>query len=286
MNFKSLALISTSVVALAISATAAQAAAPAMGVIYLGFAEWWDNYDYGGSDQWNYDHPSLYGSGKVNIPYDTTKVNLQLDFFGDASLHESHSTSSPGSLGNMGLGAHINWRDPSEGLLGVFAATGRVWDINGYNNSPAVMAGLEGQYYCGHWLFYGQAGYMDSDQYFMQNAGFLRGLLSYYATPKLKVTGGVGYIDGETEGYNATAVTWQADAQYWFGKSVPVAVTLKYEGRDSEVHYSSSYKPQLNSNEVTVGFSFYFGGDSIEESDKNGPGTEIPNFDWFRIPYD
>ena len=96
----------------------------------------------------------------------------------------------------------------------------------------------------------------------------------------------MGYIDGETTGYDATAWTWQADGQYWFGKSVPVALTVKYEGRESEVHYSPSYNPRLNSNEVTVGFSFYFGGGSVEDADKTGAGTEIANFDWFRIPYD
>jgi len=282
MNFKSLALISTSVVALGLSASAIQAA-PTTGVIYVGFAQWWDNYDFGGGDQYDYNHPSLYGFGKVNIPYDGTKVNLQLDFFGDASLHHSQSVESIGSRGNFGAGAHINWRDPDEGLLGIFAATGRVWDVYGGNNSPAMMVGFEGQYYWHQVTLYGQAGYMDSDGFFMQNAGFVRGLVSYYATPKLKVTGGLGYIDGEADGFNARAWAWQADAQYWFGKSVPVAVTLKYEGRDSRFDFSSD-TAKLNSNAVTVGFSFYFGGGSIEEMDKNGPGTEIPNFDWFRVP--
>lgn len=285
MKFKSLALISTSFAALVAFASTAQAA-PVQGVIYLGLAEWWDHYDYNSSDQFDYNHPSLYGFGKVNIPYGGTSANLQLDFFGDGSLHESSSSQSVGSLGNVGVGVHINSRDTSEGLLGIFAATGRVWDVDGRNNSPAFMAGLEGQYYCGPWTLYGQAGYMDSNPYFLQNAGFVRGLVSYYATSKLKVTGGLAYIDGETTGHNATAFAWQADAQYWFGKSVPVAFTLKYEGRDAEVHYSSTYKPDLFSNQVSVGFSIYFGAGGIEESDKTGPATEIPNFDWFRIPYD
>jgi len=287
MNLKSLALISTSIVALGISSMAAQAASTTMGVVYLGFAEWWDNYDYPGSSSWDYNHPSVYGSGRVNIPYDTS-TNVQVDVFGDASLHSSSGSLPAGALGNMGIGVHLNSRDQSQGLIGVFGATGRVWDVNGYNNSPVFIAGLEGQYFCGHWTGYVQAGYMDSDSNsnFMQNAGFVRVLVSYYANPRLKLTGGLGYIDGETDGYNANAWTYQADAQYWFGKSVPVAFTLKYEGRESQVHYSSSYNPQLNSNQVMAGFSLYFGGGSVEEADKTGAGTETPNFDWFRIPWD
>ena len=286
MSLKNLALISTSIVALGISATVGQAA-PTTGVIYVGFAEWWDDYHYT-SDSFSYDHPSLYGFGRVNIPYADTKANLQLDFFGDASLHSDRSSQSRiGALGNLGVGLHLNERDPSEGLLGLFVATGRVWDVYGGNSSPVIMAGFEGQYYCGPWTLYGQAGYMDSNPYFMENAGFVRGLLSYYVTPRVKLTGGVGYIGGQfNHEYDANAVTWQADAQYWFGKSVPIAFTLKYEGREAEIHYSSPSVPKLNSNEVSIGFSVYFGGGSIQDADRTAAGTEIPNFDWFRLPSD
>jgi len=284
MRLKNLALLSTSLVALGLSATASQAAAT-MGRVDMGFTEWFDNYDYGGSNSRDYNWTSVTGSARVNIPYND-RTNLQLDFFGDASLHGSGGEGANG-IGNGGVGAHINWRDPSEGLLGVFMATGRVWDF--YASAPAFMAGLEGQYYCGHWSFYGQAGYMDSDgnYRFLENAGFVRGLVSYYPSSKLKVTVGLAYIDGELDHtYNATSWAWQAGGEYRFGKSVPVAVGLKYQGRDAQVHYSPSYTPELNSNEVTLSFSFLFGGDSIEESDEMGTSTEIPNFDWFRQPYD
>ena len=287
MNSKMLALSSAFATLMVVAPTAQAAPPPMMGVMYLGFAEWWDNYDFrsGGESgpQFDYKHPSLYGFGKVNVPYDSD-VNLQFDLFGDASMHES-SNLEVGGRGNFGAGVHINARDSNEGLLGVFGATGRVWDVFALNNSPVVMAGLEGQYYCGHWTFYGQGGYMDSDANagFMQNAGFVRGLVSYYASPRLKLTGGLGYVDGDLDGDNATAVAWQADGQYWFGRSVPVAVTLKYEGRRSDVHFGSTLG-RLDSNEVSVGFSFYFGGDNLEQADRTGAGTEIPNFDWFRLP--
>jgi len=283
MKFRNLALITTSVAALGFSATASQAA-PTMGEIYLGVAQWWDNYEFG-SEGYDYNHPSLYGFGRVNIPYDGTKANLQLDFFGDSSLHDSGNLSLAGSRGNFGAGAHVNWRDSSEGLLGLYLATGRVWDIFGANNSPVFMAGLEGQYYCGHWTMYGQAGYMDSGGgFFIRNAGLVRGLLSYNASTKLKVTGGLGYIEGDVFGASATVWNWQAGGTYWFGKSVPVALTLKYEGRETEVDYSSSFRPKLNSNVVSIGFNFYFGGGSVEEVERTGAGTEIPNFDLFRVP--
>jgi len=288
MNFKNLALVSTSLVALGFSVTTSHAVAT-MGRVDLGFTEWFDNYDYrygGQGSSYDYDWPSVTGMARVNIPYND-RTNVQLDFFGDGSLDGNHNSGGEGysnGIGNVGLGAHINWRDSSQGLLGVFAAAGRVWDF--YYSAPAVMAGLEGQYYCGHWAGYAQLGYMDSDgrYYFLQNAGFARALISYYATPKLKITAGGAYMDGENSyGDNASAWAWQAGGEYWFGKSVPVVVGLKYQGRDAEVHYGP-YKSDLQSNEVTLSVSFMFGGDSIEDADKNGTSTEIANFDWFRLP--
>lgn len=289
MNWKSLALISTSVVALGFSASASLAApAPATTArIDMGFTPWWDSYDYGGEHA-DYSYTSLTGMARVNIPYNPF-YNVQLDVFGDASLNHGYFNGKGWGNGNFGFGAHINYRDPSEGLIGIFAAVGRVWDIYSYNNSPAVMAGLEGQYYCGHWSLYGQAGYMDSDGYFQNNSGFVRALASYYASPKLKLRGGLAYIDGDYGNpgdLNATAWAWEAGGEYWFGKSVPVAVTLKYQGRQSEIHESSNY--DLDTNEVTIGLSFFFGGggvDSIEEADKNNTSVETPNFDWFRVAY-
>ncbi len=276
MNLKNLALISTSLVALGFSATASQAAAT-MGRIDLGFTQWFDD---GGEGSYNW--PSVTGWGRVNIPYND-RVNLQLEFFGDGSLYGSGGEGSIG-VGNVGAGAHINWRDSKEGLLGIFGATGRVWDTY-YYSTPVFMAGLEGQYYCGQWTFYGQAGYMDSDtsSYSLQNAGFVRALVSYYPSPKLKMSAGVEYMAGDYENtYNATAWAWEASGEYWFGKSVPIAVTLKYRGRDSTIDYSSS-PSELNSNAVTGGISIFFGGGDIEEADREGNSTEIQDFDNFRL---
>ena len=285
MSLKSLALISTSIVALGFSATASQAAGPmTMGRVDMGFTEWFDTYSaYYTSTDYDYDYPSVTGMARVNIPYSDT-VNLQLDVFGDASLDQGYFSGKGYDGGNFGFGGHINYREPDQGLIGIFAAVGRMWDW-GYYNSPAVMVGLEGQYYCGHWTFYGQAGWMDVDTYGQQNSGFLRGLVSYYASPRLKLSGGQAYIDGETGNpatADATAWAWEAGGEYWFGKSVPVAVTLRYQGRQSEVDWGSGEWYDLDTNEVTLGVSFFFGGDNLEDADRTGTSTEIPNFDWFR----
>ena len=279
MNLKNLALASTAFTALVMASPAAHAAAT-QGVMYFGYSQWWDSYGSEGGS-FDYNHPSLYGSAKVNIPYDDS-INLQIDIWGDASMHDG-SGGGPGDRGNFGGAFHINDRDPNQGMLGIFAATGRVWDIYGANSSPAYMGGIEGQYYCGHWTFSGQAAYMDSNGFFMQNAGFVQGLVSYYASPRLKITGGIGYIDGNVDDLNATSTFWQAAGEYRFGRSVPVGFMLKYEGRRTDVGSDA----RLDSNTLTFGFNFYLGGandDSIERTDRTGAGAEVTNFDLFRVP--
>jgi len=296
MNWKSLALVSTSIVALGFSASASMAAPPpTMAQVDLGYTYWWDDFrwKYGSSTYTESDeYPSLTGSARVNMPY-SEHVNIQVDMFGDASLDSASGGEGGNGIGegNFGGGAHINYRDDT-GLLGVFGAVGRVWDTWGEYSTPAYMAGIEGQYYCGHWTFYGQAGYMDSDNnsyVFLENAGFVRGQVSYYASPRLKLNVGLAYMDGDIDQYyDATAWAWQADVHYWFGKSVPVAAFLKYQGRQADDHYGGGYDGRLDSNEVTAGVTWFFGGPSgdIETADRDGPGTDIPNFDWFRQPWE
>ncbi len=294
MNWKSLALISTSIVALGFSATASHATPPAMGEVEFGVSEWFDTYRYGSGNSYDYDWASIDGAGRVNIPYNQW-TNIQLDFSANASLDQGGGEGNS-DLGNAVMAAHFNWRDSSFGQLGIFGAAGRLWGIYGGTSNPAFMAGIEGQYYCNDWTFYGQLGYMDSDGFYetLSNAGFARGVVSYYASPRLKLSGGLAYIDGEAAysgsgyvgGYDSTAWAWHAGVEYWFGKSVPVSAFLKYDGRQAETHFGSGDDYRLTTNQVWAGVSFHWGGDDIKQADRQGASLDVAPFDWFRLPDD
>src|SRR5262249_29132210 len=114
------------------------------------------------------------------------------------------------------------------------------------------------------------------------------------AGSKLKLTGGLAYIDGDSavteNGYtytdNATAWNWTAEGRYWFGRSIPIAGFVRYEGRQEETHYGNGYTPRLTSNQLYVGFSWMFGGEDFKDADRNGAGTNVMSFDNFRITSD
>jgi hypothetical protein len=282
MQFKTLALATTSLVVLGFAmAPAANAKAGGMmGRVDIDFSYWWDDWNYGGECNYDDEYTTFVGKAFVNIPYDEW-TNLQLDVDGETSLDEDGYEQA----GHFGGGAHLNWRDPMVGLLGAFVGFGTL--ENYYGRTPTWMAGFEGQYYCERWTFYGQAGWWDSDDegYALQNAGFLRAVVSYYASQQLKVSGGLKYIAGDIyDGYaDSDGWDWIVRADYWFGKSIPVAAFAEFNSRYSDIDYVDS---ELDTYRLNVGVTFYFGGDGnndIMYHDRNGASVNLPDFDEIRV---
>ena len=287
MKFRNLALMTTSLVALGLSVAPVSAkTAPMMGRVDVDFSYWWDSWDYGGGSTYDDEYTTLVGSARVNIPYDEF-VNLQLDITGETSLDEYTGSDA----GHFAAGGHLNWRDPMVGLLGVFAAVGTV---NDYYAESTAMVGIEGQYYCDMWTFYGQIGYWDShdggESSLIRNAGFIRGEVSYYASQQLKLTGGLKYLAGDIGDYYYSAEgsqgwDWILRLDYFFGKTIPVAGFAEYSGRSNDVDY---YDNSLDVNRFNVGLTFYFGGDGnndLKYHDRNGASVSLPDFDEIRSAY-
>ncbi len=287
MQFKTIALATSSLVAAYLAVAPANAATTMMGDVSLGFAYNWEEYDFGGDGTFDNDYPSIFGSGRVNIPYSDT-VNVQLDALGRTSLDTNDDVFGGKSAGNghFGLGGHINYRD-EQGLLGVFGAAGRVQDI--FFSSAVFLAGIEGQYYCGPWTFRGQLAYLDSDSsdsFLLKNAGVARAGLNYYMGKQWKFTGDLAYIDGEEGffGQDASQWAWGLGAHYWFGKSVPVSAFVEYRGRHAEVADFGDPDIELDTHALNFGLTFHFGGDGFEDADRNGASADLPDLEWYRLP--
>jgi len=282
MELRDIALATTALVAIAALATPASAGGY-MGKINLsgGFA--WENYDYGSEGSSDNNYSTMHGSGSVNVPYND-RVNLQFDIFGAESLDNQGGESGNSFYGGFGAGAHINYRDPAMGALGVFAAVGRANGSSSWATDTVVFAaGLEGEYYCNAWTLRAQAGYLDSDSnggYLVQQAGFVLAGANYYASKKLKLSGEVGYLDGATSATDAasdvTEWNWAFTIEYMFGQSVPVSTYLEYRGQASETYDSPSY--DVDRHALNVGVRFYFGGDGdLQKADREGAGSSSPD---------
>lgn len=283
MNLKTIALATTALVAIA---AAPAEAGQYMGKVNLGVGYASEDYDgFGGESNFDLNYTTIHGSASVNVPY-SDRVNLQFDVFGNASMDEKWDCGPTcgSSYEGFGLGFHLNYKDPTVGGLGVFGTLGRA-NVGSTTDSEAVFfaAGLEGEYYCNAWTLSAQVGYMDSDSTvwgLVKNGGFARLGAAYYASKKLKLAGGVGYLNGDTTtGVGASdvdVVNWNFSVEYLFGKSVPVSTYVEYKGQHLEQF--SPNTDEIDRHEVRAGVRFYFGaGDDLQKADREGASFESPD---------
>jgi len=287
MELRSIALATTALVAIATFANPASAGNSYMGKINLGLGYAWEDWSDGAESSQDIDlnYTTLHGSASVNVPYND-RVNLQFDIFGSESLDEAWDCGEVcGSFyGGFGAGLHLNYRDPEVGALGVFGTVGRA--NVGYDSSTHFVVfagGIEGEYYCNVWTLSAQAGYLDTDESgygLVKEAGFIRAGAAYYASKRLKLSGNIGYLAGDTTGSNSasdvTEWNWGFTLEYLFGQTVPVSTYLEYKGQSSEAYSGNSTDGDRH--EVRAGVRFYFGGgDDLQKADREGAGFESPD---------
>lgn len=285
MKLRTIALTTSALVAVAALAAPASAGSY-MGKVNLGGGYFWEDHTDGGesSDEMNFS--AIHGSASVNVPYND-KVNLQFDVFGVASADNDTDggEASDSYYGGSGIGAHLNYRD-AEGALGVFMAVGRanVGSTDASSDYMVFAAGFEGQYFCNAWTLSAQTGWLDSDDSgdLVQQAGFINVGANYYASNKLKLTGGFGYLDGETDNSDdpddVTQWNWVLGVEYLFGKSIPVSTYLEYRGQAVEEEDGGEAADEVDSHSVNVGIRFYFGGDGdLMKADREGAGMSSPD---------
>lgn len=281
MQFKTLALATTSLVSLGFALPAASAApAPMMGDVSLGYGyNWLDGGETGGFE---FEYPAIFASGRVNLPT-SDLVNVQVGFAGWTSMEDS---IFGGKASNFLAQGGLNYRD-DQGLLGFFAGAGRADDYF-FFGAPIYVAGIDGQYYCGAWTLSAQLGYLDAGEgsNLLRNAGYAQlGVDHYMGKWKFSVRG--AYADGEVGGYYAYGAdveewAWTLGVHYWLGQSMPVSIFAEYRGRTVDVG-SGGTGTELDEDAVNAGFTFHFGGGGFQEADRKGASTEMVDARLFRV---
>jgi hypothetical protein len=103
-----------------------------------------------------------------------------------------------------GIGAHLFWRDPSVGMLGLYASH-TYWDK--FSGLRASHIAVEGEYYMGQWTIQGIAGFETGNSasavvgpfiqtYDVQTRFFDKINLAYYLQPDFKLFVGHRYLGG------------------------------------------------------------------------------------------
>ncbi|WP_306257918.1 hypothetical protein [Pararhizobium sp. IMCC21322] len=190
-------------------------------------------------------------TGSVSVPLGT-RFGLQAD--GMAGAREGDFVG--------GGGAHLFWRDPSYGLLGVYGSYTRREDFDGH----VARLGVEGEYYYNNWTIRTVLGAesIDAGSAFVEpDDGFFAFTdVSYYIDENLELSVGHRF----TADRNALAL----GAEYQLDQSLfNNGVSLFAEGRIGEDDYSA----------VWAGVRVYFGDDKSlmrrhREDDPVGWGDE------------
>ncbi|KZK83725.1 hypothetical protein PsW64_01891 [Pseudovibrio sp. W64] len=212
------------------------------------------------------------------------QFSLQVD--GDLEYYQFDTKDGDNTLRD-GLGAvHFAYKDPQQGLFGVFGGGGVTVD-GGDDTSTKTFQfiGVEGQYYLQDITLFSQAGFLDGDDdqnETIDNGLFARGGASYYFTPNTKLTGSLSYVSGdrynhpnprEARNGEVNIFSWGAEFKQSF-TALPVGLSASYNGHDFQIKGDESDEPVIH--EFRFGAFFQFGTTTLQENDRTAAGSDLP----------
>lgn len=221
-------------------------------------------------------YAGLGGDFRVNIPAGGG-MSFQLDVQGESAFVDNTSKNYTGSVLT---GAHLSWRNPEAGLIGILGGVG-----NGFNafdeTTTAFLLGAEGQIYLPDWTFYAQLGYMDADEVdtgtpdAFRDAWFGRGVARFFIASNVLLQGEVSYADGEndTDSDNMDAWGWGAR----FERTIPSmdgGFFLAYQGT---MYDNENEARTLTEHTIRLGLNFAFGVEGQKYVDRHGATLDLPN---------
>jgi len=230
--------------------------------------------DEGGGNTFEFNSTSAY-----NIPI-WRSVSMQLD-----SLSEYYSRANdhvdPISL--TAFGAHLSYRNPNSGLVGIFGGYGwtSIRDGHGPDKYGVSMFGAEAQAYLGKLTLYGQAGFANSAKgdpgEGFHDGWFVRGVARYFPTPNSKLEAEISYaeadpyINGDKGQFTAWGVSYEHKlTEIW---NRPIYGTLGYRG----AYYDSLGNDHATEQVFRAGVKVMFGANTLLQNDRNGATLDLPS---------
>lgn len=249
---------------------------PVTGYVDLHGGPGWGNDDFGGGHTDTFTEGLFGGSGHAALQVSPT-MSVQGDIWTDTfSGKVDYSSGSSDNYSTVygGAAGHMLWGPSTDTSFGIFGSIGAA---SGTYRSASTYgtAGIEAVHNAGQLRLYGQAGatfgvtgyasdYASKDIY-------ARGVLAYYLTPVLALSGNLGYdhyTSSDWGGAKQNEVLWGARLEYkpadW-----PVSTYLGYEGWHYD--YTDNYPSKSNGTEhvVVAGIRIPFGGMSVQGTDRS-----------------
>ena len=174
------------------------------GKLELGYV----HYDFGDNNPTNFtDGQAFIGQGALSLPV-THSFGLQIDGgFLNGSIDQNGSADDV-DVSAFGAGAHLFWRDPGKGLLGLYGHyTDYEYDFGSSSSLGSVdvsnaRVAAEAEAYFGQVTAKALAGvdFLDVDGIGDEEYLLLNGQIDYYFTENFRVFGGVNHSFDQTSG--------------------------------------------------------------------------------------
>ncbi|MEM9471567.1 MAG: hypothetical protein AAGA00_06385 [Pseudomonadota bacterium] len=298
-------LIASSVVAvaLAISATSAQAVdyeAQVQELVVSGMVESWVGYTvYGSTDNLDdgenlEDYFAGGRSGRLSLPLgENLSIQMDIDNETNSDFLVNGSDDVNFQYSFQGL-VHLSWRDPNSGLIGAFGGMGLGASADSADGTddrfPLRVIGGEAQLYADDFTFYVQGGWLDSvpdgteDDGF-RDAFFGRGVVRWFLHENSRLQGEVSYAEGKVDGDNDDneyLIEWGARFDTRLG-SLPILgdtnAFIGYRGgyfeNESDNDGDGEY---FTDHTFMIGLRASFGGATLKQFDRVGATLDAPNF--------
>lgn len=256
-------------------ATAARADGAPMfsGYVDLGAGPGWGQWSGNYFDSYNWRETTFHGAAKAAIAW-TPSFVTQFDAWA-VNLNGSDDDSGDYNNTQMGAAAHLGWMPGANTLIGLMGSVGQDGDAS----SPETAFGLEAAHWNGNFRLYGQLGRVvgggDAEGY---SANYIEGVLTYYHTPNMALTGILGYDreQSTTEDYVSDEFDW--GARFEFKKdTLPFSLYVSYQGFRLTGSYPGDYTYQAVGHRVIGGIRIPFGGKAwtIQDLDRQAGLSDL-----------
>jgi opacity protein-like surface antigen len=223
------------------------------------------------------------GEGLLSLPLGTN-LSIQSDIkyeYNETALDAPNFADPWGPRYSFQGAAHLSWRDPSQGLLGLFGGAG-VADFNPGGRYDISFFGGEAQAYLDNITLYAQGGYVDFDARSgftsLDDGFFARGVLRWFTTYNSRLQLEGTYADLEhLNGENSDVISGKV--RYDFNVNLPIAgstpLYVAYRGTHRN-NCTFNGGDDVTDHTFMIGTSYSFAGDRLTV-DRQGATLDTPD---------
>lgn len=227
-------------------------------------------------------------SARVSLPLGGN-LSLQSDVDVEWNDRAFNNNAVAGQRWSFQGAGHFSWRDPSQGLFGVFGGV----TASSYNDiDPAFRTNLrfiggEGQFYMNDLTFYAQGAFVDQEGELTGDGFFARGVGRWFmgVDTRVQVEGlysNLRFRDGDSENYDV----YQWGARFdtvWedtpIMASLPLFMAYRGTYRDGCLgnEYANGADNDTMDHTIMAGLSYSWGAPSKMDGDRRGATLDTPN---------